>query len=82
MSELVADFPKYGALWRKRVKQIKKVCMVVTRLGNTDLSMTVNLRSVMLQCYVPGVPGFGMRSYRCRGAKGAEGCCQLSCPPS
>ena len=64
------NFPKYGAHWRNRVKQNKKVCMVVTRLGNTDFSMNLNLRSVMSRCFVPGVPGFGMASYRRRGTRG------------
>ena len=44
--------------------------MVVTRLGNTDFSMNLNLRSVMSRCFVPGVPGFGMASYRRRGTRG------------
>ena len=50
MNEPVGNFPKYRVLWRKRVKQNKKVCMVVTRLGDIDVNMTVNLRSVMSQC--------------------------------
>lgn len=79
MSELAGNFPKYGALWRERVKQNQKVCMVAARLGNTDLNMTVDLRSVMSECRVPDS---GTGSFRRRGARGAEGCYQLSCPTS